>query len=101
MWILYRHSQIQDLKQKEIDKEFVALRNKYKENNFIMNVLSQYGCLLNDCSATSKGNGFVFYKGVDITEAINNSLKDIRTSKGEFIREIRVAEISDMSLIIF
>lgn len=50
------YSQKRDLKQKEIDKEFVALRKKYKGNDFIINVLSQYGCLLNDCSATSKGD---------------------------------------------
>lgn len=46
----------------ELDEEFVALRKKYKENDFILNILSQFGCLLDDCSATSKGNGFVFYK---------------------------------------
>ena len=84
------YSQKRDLKQKEIDKEFVALRKKYKENDFIMSVLSQYGCLLNDCSATSKGDdGFVFYKGVDITEAINNSLMDRNTfTSYPFFKEI-------------
>lgn len=73
------YSQKRDVKQKEIDKEFVALRKKYKENDFIMSVLSQYGCLLNDCSATSKGDGFVFYKGINIAEAINDSLMDNTT----------------------
>ena len=83
------YSQKRDVKQKEIDKEFVALRKKYKENDFIMSVLSQYGCLLNDCSATSKGDGFVFYKGVNIAEAINDSLMDNTTSTSyPFFKEI-------------
>lgn len=83
------YSQKRDLKQKEIDKEFVALRKKYKENDFIMSVLSQYGCLLNDCSATSKGDGFVFYKGINITEAINDSLMDNTTfTSYPFFKEI-------------
>lgn len=83
------YSQRRDLQQKEIDKEFVALRKKYKENDFIMNVLSQYGCLLNDCSATSKGSGFVFYESIDITEAINNSLMDSNTfTSYPFFKEI-------------
>ena len=73
------YNQQQDLKQKEIDKEFVALRNKYKEDDFAMSVLLQCGCLLNDCITTNKGNGFVFYKGVGIAEAINNSLMDNTT----------------------
>ncbi len=66
------YNQQRDLKQKEIDKEFVALRNKF----FITIWL-----LLNDCIATHKGDGFVFYKGVDIAEAINNSLTDNTTLK--------------------
>ena len=83
------YSQKRDLKQKEIDKEFVALRKKYKENDFIMSVLSQYGCLLNDCSATSKGDGFVFYKGINIAEAINDSLMDNTTfTSYPFFKEI-------------
>lgn len=83
------YSQKRDLKQKEIDKEFVALRKKYKGNDFIINVLSQYGCLLNDCSATSKGDGFVFYRDVDITEAISNSLMDSNTfTSYPFFKEI-------------
>lgn len=83
------YSQKRDLKQKEIDKEFVALRKKYKENDFIMSVLSQYGCLLNDCSATSKGDGFVFYKGINIAEAINDSLMDNTTfTNYPFFKEI-------------
>lgn len=83
------YNQQRDVKQKEIDKEFVALRKKYKENDFIMNVLSQYGCLLNDCSATSKGDGFVFYESIDITEAINNSLMDSNTfTSYPFLKEI-------------
>ena len=44
-----------------------------------MSILSQYGYLLNDCIATHKGDGFVFYKGVDIAEAINNSLMNDTT----------------------
>lgn len=76
---IMEYNQQRDLKQKEIDKEFVALRNKYKEDDLAMSVLSQYGCLLNDCSATNKGDGFVFYKGVDIAEAINDSLRDNTT----------------------
>ncbi|EEO24643.1 MULTISPECIES: hypothetical protein [Helicobacter] len=83
------YSQKRDLKQKEIDKEFVALRKKYKENDFIISVLSQYGCLLNDCSATSKGDGFVFYKGINIAEAINDSLMDNTTfTSYPFFKEI-------------
>ena len=83
------YSQKRDVKQKEIDKEFVALRKKYKENDFIMSVLSQYGCLLNDCSATSKGDGFVFYKGINIAEAINDSLMDNTTfTSYPFFKEI-------------
>ena len=83
------YSQKRDLKQKEIDKEFVALRKKYKENDFIMSVLSQYGCLLNDCSATSKGDGFVFYKGINIAEAINDLLMDNTTfTSYPFFKEI-------------
>lgn len=85
-----KYSQMKNLKRKEIDKEFVALRSKYKENDLILDILSQYGCLLNDCSATSKGDdGFVFYKGVDITEAINNSLMDRNTfTSYPFFKEI-------------
>ncbi len=81
--------EMEDIKIKEIDKELIALRKRYKGNDFIINVLSQYGCLLNDCSATSKGDGFVFYKGVDITEAINNSLMDRNTfTSYPFFKEI-------------
>ncbi len=85
-----KYSQMKNLKRKEIDKEFVALRSKYKENDLILDILSQFGCLLNDCSATSKGDdGFVFYKGVDITEAINNSLMDRNTfTSYPFFKEI-------------
>ncbi|MDY5951029.1 MAG: hypothetical protein SPJ16_07570 [Helicobacter sp.] len=85
-----QYNQMKNLKRKEIDKEFVALRSKYKENDLILDILSQYGCLLNDCSATSKGDdGFVFYKGVDITEAINNSLMDRNTfTSYPFFKEI-------------
>lgn len=85
-----KYSQMKNLKRKEIDKEFVALRSKYKENDLILDILSQFGCLLNDCSATSKGDdGFVFYKGVDITEAINNSLMDRNTfTSYPFLKEI-------------
>ncbi|WP_281650747.1 hypothetical protein [Helicobacter bilis] len=82
-----KYSQMKNLKRKEIDKEFVALRSKYKENDLILDILSQYGCLLNDCSATN--DGFVFYKGVDITEAINNSLMDRNTfTSYPFFKEI-------------
>ncbi len=66
------YNQQRDLKQKEIDKIFVR---------YATDILSQYGYLLNDCSATHKGDGFVFYKGVDIAEAINNSLMDNTTLK--------------------
>ncbi|RDU59884.1 hypothetical protein CQA53_11185 [Helicobacter didelphidarum] len=83
------YNQKQHLKRKEIDKEFVALRKKYKGDDFVMDVLSQYGCLLDDCSATSKVDGFVFYKGADITEAINNSLMDRNTfTSYPFFKEI-------------
>lgn len=85
-----KYSQMKNLKRKEIDKEFVALRSKYKENDLILDILSQYGCLLNDCSATSKGDdGFVFYKGINIAEAINDSLMDNTTfTSYPFFKEI-------------
>lgn len=84
-----KYSQIKNLKRKEIDKEFVALRKKYEGNDLILDVLSRFGCLLNDCSATSKGNGFVFYKDIGITQAIHNSLMDRNTfTSYPFFKEI-------------
>ncbi|MDY5823225.1 MAG: hypothetical protein SPJ83_10650 [Helicobacter sp.] len=46
---------------------------------YATNILSQYAYLPNDCIATNKDDGFAFYKGVDIAEAINNSLMDNTT----------------------
>ncbi len=65
--------------EKELDREFVALRKKYKENDSILNALSQYGCLLSDCSATREGSGVLFYQDVDIVQAIYTSLMDRNT----------------------
>lgn len=84
-----KYSQMKNLKRKKIDEEFVALRKKYEENDLILDVLSRFGCLLNDCSATSKGDGFAFYKDIDITQAIHNSLMDSNTfTSYPFFKEI-------------
>ncbi len=84
-----KYSQMKNLKRKEIDKEFVALHKKYKEDDLILDVLSRFGCLLDDCSATSKGDGFVFYKDIDIVQAIYISFIDRNTfTTYPFFKEI-------------
>lgn len=63
-----------------MDKTFVALREKYKDNNEAMSILGELSCLLPDCSATKDTkSGTYIYKNTTIQNAYNAILLDKKT----------------------
>lgn len=63
---------------KNLDKEFLLLRKKYKSNKDAINDLQNYACIAKDCSAVIKNNEY-FYATDSILEAINSILMDKNT----------------------
>ena len=74
------YNQQRDLKQKEIDKIFVRYTTNIKKMTLLwVSYHNMVTCSMIVVLQHKGDDGFVFYKGVDIAEAINNSLMNDTT----------------------